>query len=210
MANIARIRQLIADGKSDLEIAAVLHAEVANDNDFGWTSPSRTFQSLAATMHRTVRDGRAVPAHFVLVLLGLFRTMWEELAARGDAKGSEAVVLRMLASVAPAGTVSQAYMRLQDDMSRLAVSARRTQERDQPARAAAERRYLHTVGGESVICLANAAAVVAEVNKTLFSTFGGEPGFSELFPEASLQPCTTLLLAYYPTWSELLAERLAA
>lgn len=210
MPNIARIRQLIADGNSDLQIAAILQAEVANDNDFGWTSPSRTFQSLAATMHRTVREGRGVPAHFVLVLLDLFRTMWEELAASGDAKGAEEVVLRLLTPVAPAGTVSEAYIRLRDDMSRLTVSARRTREEDRAAREAVERRYHRAVGPDTVICLAQAAAVIADVNKTLFSTFCDKPGFSELFPDATLQPCTTLLLAYYPTWSELLAEPLAA
>lgn len=210
MPNIARIRQLIADGKTDLEISAVLEADVANDSDFGWTSPTRTFHSLAATMHRASREGRGVPAHYVVVLLDLFRTIWEELAANGDAKGSEEVVLRMLAGVVPAETVSDAYIRLRDDMSRLALSVRRTRAEDLTARAAAEGRYHRQVGQHAVVCLAHVAAVIADVNKTLFSTFCDKPGFRELFTDATLQPCATLLLAYYPTWQELLAEPLAA
>ena len=210
MASIARIRELIADGKTDLEIDAFLREEAAADSEFGGHSPTRTFHSLAATMRRAQRENRGVPAHYVLVLLQLFRSLWEEMAANGDAPDSEAVVLRMLAGVTPANTVSEAFINLHADMSRLAVPVRRTLAADLSAREAAERRYHRTIGAHQVICVTPVAEAIAEVNKVLFSTFRDKPCFRALFPEESLRPCVPLLLAHYPTWTDLLAELKAA
>lgn len=207
MANIARIRQLINEGKTDAEIDAVLLAETPAGAGMGWTNPTRTFHSLAATMRRALAEDRAVAAQEVLIQLELFRTIWEEVAASGDWQDSEAVVMRMLSPVAPAASVSEAYRKLHDDMSVLAVPARATPEEQLGRRAATERTYQRTAGKHPVICVARAAAAVAEVNKVLFSAFGAKPAYRDLFPDTALQPCVLLLLRHRPTWRELLVHQ---
>jgi hypothetical protein len=207
MANIARIRALINEGKSDAEIDALLQAETPAGAELGWSNPTRTFHSLAATMRRAQAEDRAVAAHEVLVQLELFRTIWEEVAASGEWKDSEAVVLRMLAPVAAAASVSDAYRKLHGDMSVLAIPVRSTPKANLALRDATEQQYLRTHRKHPIICVTRVAAAVAEVNKVLFSAFGDRPAYRDLFPEAVLQPCVPLLIRHRPTWRELLAHQ---
>ena len=207
MVNIARIRALINEGKSDAEIDVLLQAETPAGAELGWTNPTRTFHSLAATMRRAQTEDRAVAAHEVLVQLQLFRTIWEEVAASGEWQDSEAVVLRLLEQVAPAGSVSDAYRKLHGDMTVLAIPARSTSKANLALRETTERTYLRTHGKHPIICVTRVAAAVAEVNKVLFSAFGDRPAYRDLFHEAALQPCVPLLMRHRPTWRELLEHR---
>jgi hypothetical protein len=206
MINIARIRQLINEGKSDAEIDVLLENETPAGANLGWSNPTRTFHSLAATMRRALTEDRAVAAQEVLVQLELFRTIWEEVAASGEWPDSEAVVLRLLAPVTAATSVSEAYRKLHGDMTVLALPARTTPKAKLAQREAIEREYLRTDGAHPIVCVTRAAAAVAEVNKVLFSAFGDRPAYRELFPEAALQPCAPILLMHRPTWRELLAN----
>lgn len=206
MHDISRIRALIAEQKSDAEIAAQLQAEDRDADNLGWDNPFRTFRCLALTMHRAVAEDRAVSAKEVMVQLELFRRFWEEIVACGDTARVEKVVLQKLSVVAPAPKTSTAYMHLHADMSLLSTAKQALPAVHQGAREKAEGRYLRQVGRHPVICCARAASAVADASDILMQVLGSQAHYRDLFTPEVLQPCAILLMTHHPTWAELLAE----
>lgn len=206
MSDIARIRTLIAAGKSDADIAEHLQREARKADNFGTDDPGRTFGALARTMHRAVRDDRPVAAKEALVLLDFFRRFWEEIAARGDVPSVESAVVTRLAKVVSAPTVGKAYERLHEDMLQLSKPAKGLNPGQKRARAEVESRYLRQVGQHSVICCAKVASAVADVCEVLYQVLSEQTHYEELFSRAVFQPAMPLLLVHRPTWREILAE----
>jgi hypothetical protein len=209
MTEIARIRELISEGKSDADIAAQLWVEARDVDNLGWDHPGSTFRSLATTLHRAVMEDRVVGAGEVLALLGLFRLFWEEVSACGDVPKVERATCERLAAVVPAPTVSAAFVQLHADMVQLAVAKEGLSAEQQRSRAFVERRYLRQVGRHPVICCARAGSAVADATDVLFQALGAQAHYRQLFLPEVLQPCVPLLLVHRPTWSELLAGQAA-
>jgi hypothetical protein len=140
--DIARIRGLIGDGKTNAEIMQILRAEQEEDDDLGWTNPKRTFKSLALTMRRAAREQRIVGANEVLVQLGLFRVLWEEAAASADVGKLEPGVLHLLRGIRQGENVARVFSELVDDMTTLAARAVPVNAEERAMRERIEKRYL--------------------------------------------------------------------
>lgn len=206
MLDIARIRTLIAAGKHDADIAAQLQREARTNGAPGADDPGRTLNALVKTMHRAVLEDRTVAAKETLVLLGMFRCIWEEIAARGDVPTVENATLIRLTDVSPAPSVGKAYERLHEDMLQLSKPVKDLNPAEQAARAKVEGRYLRQIGEHPVICCARAASAVADVCDVLYQVLGEQPQYQVLFTPQMLQPAVPLLLVHRPTWRELLRE----
>jgi hypothetical protein len=206
MPEIARIRSMIAAGEHNADIAAHLQQEARNDTGLRMDDSGRTFRALATTMHRAVLDDRTVAAKETLVLLGLFRRFWEEIAARGDALNVENATLTRLSEVARAATVGKSFEKLHDDMLQLSKPVKGLNLEEQESRKEAEKHYLRQVGEHPVICCAKVASAVADSIEVLYHVLGEQAQYAGLFTQEVLQPALPLLLVYRPTWRELLAE----
>lgn len=205
MPNIARIRSMIAKGLSDADIAIQLQEEARVGSGLEPDSPKRTFQALAATMHRAVREDRAVAAREVLDLLALFRRFLDERERTGEGLNNDSALLARLAKVTVAHTdIETAYAHLHRDMSCLSKSAKILSQPEKEVRVETEKRYLRNVETHPVICCAPVASALADVLEVLSQLTESSSNYSKLFSSEVMQPAMPLLLVYRPTWRELL------
>jgi len=206
MSEVARIRMLVGEGKTDAEIVDILRREQQAANGFGWDSPKRMFRALSLTMRRAAQEQRPVGAREVLPQLQLFRRLWEELVASGDVQKVEAVVQKMLREVAGDLSVSQAFILLEHDMSQLSVPATGAHTEEDKARAEVAKRYQLQALGQTVVCAAKVGAVVAEASDLIFEVVSVDPRYAALFPTEVLRTCLDVIAVPRPTWGEMLRE----
>lgn len=208
MSEISQIRALIKDGKSDAVIQATLR-DVRRDAPPGtWDQQEGMLRALVLTMHRAHEQDRIVGATEVMVLLKLFRALWEEVAANGDAfKVNELVLDAFLPLAVPERTVSKVFVHLERDMATLvrAVPAVLSgHEREE--RIEVERRHLRVVGGWPLIVLSAVALAIADASESAFLALVDDRRYREALSPDVLRYCVPLLLADRPTFSEIVIE----
>ncbi|MYM92437.1 hypothetical protein [Duganella vulcania] len=172
-----------------------------------WNSPRAMFRSLALTMRRCVEQECPVDANELVLLLDLFRTLWEEIVANGDLAVAHDLALKPLLAVREGDRVSSIYEALYDDAVRL-VRPPPTTPGELGRRKEVAARYGKVVGKTPVICMARAAEAVAEASLVLYTALGQAHRYQVLFTADVLEPLISVLVMPRQPWSTVLAEHL--
>lgn len=206
--NIAQIRALIAQGKTDAEIAAQLIQMDDEGQIADWSSVDAMLGLLVKTMRRCAKEDWPVAAPELLGLLDFFRALWEEVVASGDLHLVNAPVLDAFKEVQEGDGVSAIYQALRADAELLSAPVGNDpSSRDR--RRSAELRYRKLVDGVPVICMARVSEVVARANFVLFSAVQHLPHYQPLFSEPKLHALVPLVAVQRQSWSELLKQSAA-
>lgn len=206
MNDVSRIRALIGQGKTDAEISAIVNDGQDEKEGVGWDSPSGMFRVLSSTMRRAVLETWPVAPHEVLKQLTLFRILWEEVAANGDAAGVHEHTLDFIETVSPGDTLAIAFDRLHTDLTYLVRPVPDLNADEREYRAAIELRHRLNVDGFPVICFARIASVLAEMSARVYQALSAKPSYKDLFPVSILQPCVDIIVLPRDTWSSLLKQ----
>jgi hypothetical protein len=206
---VAAIRALIKDGKTDAEIESLIGDSPLNrgaGQDFGSTEGA--FKALSNTLHRAVDSQCPVSAHEMYAVLGYFRTVWEEVVANGDKPKVDAACESAFAAIAPNMPVAKAYQQLVDDAEVLMLPVDGLTESDRELRADVQKRYLLRVDNKHVICLAKASAAVIDALAAVFTILGADGRYQELSSNEAIANarCTVILVMPRPTWATLMRE----
>jgi hypothetical protein len=203
MTDIARIRALINEGKTNAEIEEILQSRRHSTSPGACDQPEPTLRALTLTMRRAYDQERGVGSLEVMDILTVFRTLWEEVAGNGDTDRVSSLAMASLSHVSQEITVGNVFKQLHKDMAclmRNANAAMPKAERDE--RIEVEARYRRIVGGVPFIWPAAAALAVAEACEHIFEVLADDPRYHAILTPEVLKVCAPILLVDRPTLAE--------
>lgn len=211
MHEIAAIRSLIHEGKSDAEISAIVSESALNRGGGEFGVPGKMFRALSNTVHRAVDLACPVSAHELVAILSLFRSVWEEVVANGDKMKVENACESVFCGIAPGVPVAKVYEQLVDDMEVLMTPPGSMTTAERAQRAEVEKRYLMTVGSNPVVCLAKTSAAVVDAISAILTILGTDGRYQELSSDDAISAsgCSLILVMPRQTWAALIRETAA-